>query len=153
MAIIWPTSAPSESSSCCCLADSCSLTLKHVDENRCEDDIFDIYLVYYDANGAEQERFIQQINLISSPAGCCGSDDNGNQCPQTTITVPLTIQPSEVNGCCRVRIQLRLAGTNCCNTYTRFSIEGEGGEVYSQYIGQEGIDQEFDIRDLCNPAP
>ena len=153
MPTVWPTSAPPSGTQCCCLSEPCELTLKHVDENRCEDDIFGIYLIYYDENGQQKERFIQQINLVSSPAGCCGSDENGNDCPQTTITVPLTIQPSEVNGCCRIRIQLRLEGINCCNTWTHFSVIGSGGEVYSQYFSQEGIDQEFDVRELCNAAP
>lgn len=144
---------PSENGNCggcvACLDAPCNLTLVHVDENRCEDDIFGIYIVRSDGS----ERFIQQIDLVSSPAGCCGTDESGNDCPQTRIEVPITIEEADLDACCKFTIALRLEGSNCCSTYTRFSINGPGGEVYGQYFGTEGITQSFDVRDLCNPAP
>ena len=144
---------PSDAGNCggcqACLEIPCSLTLVHVDENRCEDDIFGIYIVR--SNGSE--RFVQQINLVSSPAGCCGPDENGNECPETRIEVPITIEEADIDACCKFTISLRIEGWNCCSTYTRFSINGPGGEVYGQYFGEEGVTQSFDIRDLCNPAP
>lgn len=147
---VWPT--PSEQGACggCtgCLETSCELTLVHVDENRCEDDIFGIYLIRPDGT----ERFIEQIDLVSSPPGCCGSDDEDHECPQTRITVPLTVGNDDLDACCRFRIALRLEGYNCCGTFTRFSIEGPAGEVYSQYFSGD-FEQTFDVRDLCNPAP
>ncbi|MEI6492989.1 MAG: hypothetical protein WCO94_10610 [Verrucomicrobiota bacterium] len=145
---------PSDGGNCggcvACLDAPCDLTLVHVDMNRCEDDIFGIYIVR--SNGSE--RFIRQIDLVSTPAGCCGSDyETGEECPETRIEVPITIEEADLDACCKFTIALRLEGTNCCNTYTQFSINGPGGEVFSQSFGQEGLTQSFDIRDLCNPAP
>jgi hypothetical protein len=145
---------PSENGNCggcvACLDTPCNLTLVHVDENRCEDDIFGIYIVR--SNGSE--RSIRQINLVSSPPGCCGYDYETNQdCPQTRIEVPITIEEADLDACCKFTISLRLEGENCCSTWTRFSINGPGGEVYSEYFTQDGLTQSFDVRDLCNPAP
>ncbi len=67
--------------------------------------------------------------------------------------MPITIQEMDLDACCKFTISLRLEGSNCCSTYTRFSINGPGGEVYGQYFGVDGVTQSFDVRDLCNPAP
>jgi len=79
--------------------------------------------------------------------------ETGEECPETRIEVPITVEEADLDACCKFTIALRLEGTNCCNTYTQFSINGPGGEVFSQSFGQEGLTQSFDIRDLCNPAP
>lgn len=131
----------------CC--GGCQLTLVHIDENRCEDDIFGIYIIA--PNGTE--RFIQQIDLVSSPPGCCGTDESGNECPQTRIEVPILLTPEDIGPQGEFTLALRLEGTNCCNTYTRFSLNGPGGELFSSYFGQGGITATFNASDACNPAP
>jgi len=129
----------------CCLDEECSLTLIHVDENRCEDDIYDIYVVRGDGSW----RYIEQIDLVSSPAGCCYEDEDGNECPQTEKQVSLTISNDDLNACCRLKIRLEQVGSNCCGTYTRFSIEGpSGAEVFSSYFSGT-FEEEFDARELC----
>jgi hypothetical protein len=135
---------------CTALQGPCALTFVHVDENRCEDDAFDIFVV----SPRGSERFIRNIDLVSSPAGCCGSTSGGQPCPQTRIEVPVTINPSETGaGGCTVRIVLRKTKDNCCSTLTRFSVVGPAGEVYSQYFDSGGINAQLNIGDICNPAP
>lgn len=124
----------------CTWRQPCTLTLVHIDENRCEDDIFGIYILQ--PNGGE--RFIAQIDLKSTPPGCCNSS-----CPQTRIDVPLTITGNDVDENCQFTIQLRLEGTNCCNTYTRFAVLGAGGEIYSSYFNQGGLTQTFNANLVC----
>ena len=150
LSLIMPSAGGACGGCVACLDAPCELTLVHVDMNRCEDDIFGIYIVRADGS----ERFIRQINLVSSPAGCCGYDyESGQECPETRIEVPITISAEDLDACCKFTIALRLEGTNCCNTWTQFTIIGPGGEVFGQSFGQEGLSQSFDIRDLCNPAP
>lgn len=154
MSIRLPT--PGDSGSCggaCCITEPCSMTLTYVDENACEDDAFDLYLLWRDDSGSQQQRYITLLDLISNPPGCCGTDANGNPCPQTTVNVPLTVQPSEVGSCCEIELKLSLNHSNCCSTYANFTLNGPGGEVDSEYFGPDGLDQNFDIRDICNPAP
>ncbi|MFZ4696250.1 MAG: hypothetical protein ACOYMV_14115 [Verrucomicrobiia bacterium] len=148
--LIVPSGGGGCGSGCNCLAASCQITLVHVDENQCEDDIFGIYIV----KGDGSERFIRQIDLVSTPAGCCGWDwETGGDCPSTTIEVPITLQESDFDSCCKFTVVLRLEGYNCCNTWTRFKVNGPGGEVFSSYFTQDGIRASFDARDVCNPAP
>lgn len=124
----------------------CEITLIHIDENRCEDDIFNIYIKN---PGTGNRRFIQQIDLVSSPPGCCGFS-----CPQTRIDVPVTLGSEDLDRYCRFTIQAELAGTNCCNTLTRLRILGPNGvELVGQYFGQAGYSQTFDARQVCNDFP
>ena len=154
MSIRLPT--PGDSGVCggaCCITEPCSMTLTYVDENRCEDDAFDVMLLWTDDSGTQQSRDIGIIDGLSSPPGCCGSDMDGNPCPQTTVNIPLTVQPTEVGACCEIELLLTLDHTNCCGTWASFTITGPGGVVSSEYFDQGGLDQTFDIRQICNPAP
>jgi hypothetical protein len=120
----------------------CEITLVHIDENRCEDDIFDIY-VRNPGTGAQ--RLIQQIDLKSSPPGCCNPG-----CPQTRIDVPITLTVEDLDEDCRFEVRAVLAGYNCCNTYTRIRILGSNGtELFGTYFNQSGYSQIFDARQVC----
>jgi len=113
-----------------------------IDENRCEDDIFDIF-VRNPGTGAQ--RFIQQIDLKSSPPGCCHPT-----CPQTRIDVPITLTVQDLDEDCRFEVRAVLAGLNCCNTYTRIRILGSNGtELFGTYFSQSGYSQIFDARQVC----
>ncbi len=149
----WPT--PSTEGSCvgvCCIDEPCDLTMTFTDENRCEDDNFDAYLSWTDESGYH-ERFLGHVNMVSSPAGCCGESSPGVPCPETVITIDFTVDPSEVSACCKITLELRFVSSNCCSTLANFVLEGPGGEITSSDFGESGISEEFDIRDICNPAP
>lgn len=124
----------------------CEITLVHIDENRCEDDIFDIY-IRNPATGVR--RFIQRIDLVSSPPGCCQGWTHVS-CPETRIDVPVTLTPEDLDSQCRFTVQAELAGLNCCNTWTRIRIEGSSGQVlFGSFFGQGGYSQTFDARQVC----
>jgi hypothetical protein len=141
-----------EGKPCCCECDlddalfPCNVTIVHIDENRCEDDIFDLYVYNPES---DNERFIQQLDLVSTPPGCCNSG-----CPQTRIDVSVSLEKEDFSSKCEVGIRLRLAGRNCCNTYTRFRIIGSNGnEVTGGFFGQGGYQQTFKAVDICGEAP
>ena len=128
----------------------CEITLVHIDENRCEDDIFDIYIKN---PGTGVRRFIEQIDLVSSPPGCCQGISSPS-CPQTRVDVPVTLTSADLDEQCRFTVEAELAGTNCCNTYTRLRIFGSNGVIlFGQYFNQSGYSQTFDARQVCNDLP
>jgi len=129
------------------------MTLRYVDVNLCEDDAFNVYLKWKDETGTDQQRFIALLDMVSSPPGCCGTDPSGNPCPETTKEIPLTVALDEVGSCCQIELALVFDHANCCNTYAVFTLVGPGGEVTSSSFDQSGLDETFDIRDICNPAP
>ncbi|SDU03682.1 hypothetical protein SAMN05444156_1588 [Verrucomicrobium sp. GAS474] len=153
MILRWPTSSTAGSCGTCCLAAPCLMTLKYDDVNRCEDDAFNVYLKWKDESGDSQQRFIALLDMVSSPAGCCGTDASGNPCPETIREIPLTVALAEVGPCCEIELSLEFDHANCCNTYAVFTLTGPGGEVTSNAFDSGGLDQTFDIRDICNPAP
>ena len=124
-----------------------NITLEFLDENRCEDDIFDIFI----QNPQTQvTRLIQKVDLVSTPPGCCGIDSLTNlPCPQTKITIPVTITAQDVDSNCRFIIKAVLAGTNCCATYTRIKMIGPTGkEIFGSYFVQSGYEQYINLRDI-----
>lgn len=123
----------------------CEITLIHIDENRCEDDIFNIYIKN---PGTGARRFIEQIDLVSDPPGCCNWT-----CPQTRIDVPISLTAEDLDSDCRFTVEAELAGTNCCGTWTRIRIEGPSGQtLFGSYFAQEGYSQTFDARQICTPV-
>jgi hypothetical protein len=142
---------PGTSDPCCCgcgiegVSFPCTITFVHVDENRCEDDIFGLFRVNPDTG---EEHRISTLNLVSSPPGCCNSG-----CPQTRIEIPETLNADSFSSECQIRFDLRLEGTNCCNTYTRFSLIASNGTVlYGTYFGQGGYSNTWEAEDLCGTA-
>jgi hypothetical protein len=124
----------------------CQITLVHIDENRCEDDIFNIYIKN---PGTGLRRFIQQINLASTPPGCCNPT-----CPQTRIDVPVTLTSADLDEQCRFTVEAVLAGYNCCWTLTRLRIFGSNGAILTgEIFSQSGYSQTFDARQVCNDLP
>jgi len=124
----------------------CEITLVHIDENRCEDDIFNIFIKN---PGTGVRRFIQQIDLVSSPPGCCHFG-----CPQTRIDVPVSLTAADLDEQCRFTVEAELAGENCCDTLTRLRILGPNGLIIlGQYFNQAGYSQTFDAKQICNDLP
>lgn len=138
---------------CGCPSAGCVVTFKYVDENRCEDDNFDAYIISTDGNGGETETFLSNVNMQSTPPGCCGTDEQGNPCPQTTISFPVNISQSFYNSCMQLKIELRFVSANEHGTEAVFSLTGPGGEFFSSTFFAGGIIEAFDVRELCNPAP
>lgn len=124
-----------------------NITIEFLDENRCEDDIFDIFIQNPET---QVTRLIQRVDLVSTPPGCCGVNPLTNQpCPQTKITIPVTITPQDIDSYCRFFLKVVLVGTNCCSTYTRAKIIGpRGKEIFGSYFGQSGYTQSFNLKDI-----
>ena len=136
----------STSDKCCCgcsdpnIQYPCTVTVIHVDENRCEDDVFDVYVV------GVGERFIRELDLVSSPPGCC---DNYS-CPQTRIEFDIQLQRSDFNENCETTIQARYKRANCCSTYTRLTLVASNGAMISgQYFGPGGYSETWEADVLC----
>jgi hypothetical protein len=153
--VLKGTSLGTTSSCCCadppCVRDElfpCDLLLIHIDENRCEDDVFDLYI---ENPTTGKRRFIREIDLVSSPPGCCGFQSDGTQCPQTTIIVPVTIQKSDLDEQCRFAIRAVFKRANCCSTITRIRIEGPSGGGFGSYFGPGGYYQVFPADSFCDP--
>lgn len=145
-----------EEKPCCCECDledalfPCNVTLVHIDENRCEDDVFNLYVFNPDTNN---QRFIRELDLQSSPKGCCGSS-GGNQCPQTRIDVDLSLKKEDFSTKCEVGIKLTYVRANCCSTWTRFRIIGSNGkEIQGGYFSTGGYSSTFKAIDICGEAP
>jgi hypothetical protein len=123
----------------------CQIILTHIDENRCEDDIFDIYIKN---PGTGERRFIAQIDLVSTPPGCC--QPLSPSCPETRIDIPVALTAADLDEACRFTVEAELAGTNCCSTWTRLRITGSGVILLGQYFDQSGYSQTFDAKLVCN---
>lgn len=134
---------------CCCDPTPCGeITLRYVDENRCEDDVFDIY-VYNPTTNAR--RLIGTLDMKSDPPGCCNTDDDGNPCPQTTVELKFTPTPDDIGDNCYFGIQAEYKSPNCCGTLAKFTLIGPSGtRVDSQYFTTAGLKQEFKISDVCS---
>jgi len=132
---------------CCCsgcndqtIKYPCTITVIHVDENRCEDDVFAVYVV-----GADGERFIRELDLVSSPRGCCNSS-----CPQTRIEFPITLRRQDFYDDCTTTIEARFVRANCCSTATRLTIVAATGDVIVGTIfGPGGYSQTFTAETFC----
>lgn len=147
---------PAEACACCCDPTICgTLTLRYVDENRCEDDVFDVY-VYNPTTLAE--RYVAELDMQSSPPGCCGTDDDGNLCPQTTIDIPLLLLPEDVDDNCEFGIELRFKRANAHGTLARFFVFSDvGNQVSSRTFTPAGIPKGdsggiFSIQEVCASA-
>lgn len=130
---------------CCCgcsdpnIQYPCKVTVIHVDENRCEDDVFDIYVV------GVNERFIRELDLVSNPPGCCNFS-----CPQTTIEFDINLQRDDFTEDCETTIEARFKRANCCNTLTRLTLVASNGAIITgAYFGQEGYSQTWEADVLC----
>lgn len=144
-------STPAVACSCCCDPTPCGeITLRYVDENRCEDDVFDIYVYNPDT---DVRRLIGELDMTSTPPGCCGFDEDGNPCPQTTIELTFTPEPGDIGADCAFGIQAEFKRANCCGTGAKFTLIGpHGNHVESQYFGSGGTKQTFKMSDVCKVA-
>jgi hypothetical protein len=135
---------------CCddrCPLGECEITIEFLDENRCEDDVFDLYLKN---PTTEVERFIQEVDLASTPAGGCGDPS----AEYANIIIPVTVTETDFDETCNVIIGLRFVSANCCNTYARFRIRRPNGcLLFGQYFGQAGLETTYTWYDLCNDDP
>jgi hypothetical protein len=136
-----------EACQCCdeCSVDPCELTLRYVDENRCEDDVFDIF-VYNPDDGPAGKVFVAELDMVSTPPGCCN-----RFCPQTTIDIPLGLKSEYISGDCKFGIIAKQTKSNCCGTAARFSVRTKDGsvELFGAYFNSSGTDQIFDLRAMC----
>lgn len=138
---------------CCtelCKSDSiyfpCPITLVHIDENRCEDDVFNIYI---ENPTTKARRFISELDLKSTPPGCCNST-----CPQTRIDITASVYREDLDSQCRFTIVAVFVRPNCCLTLTRLRIIGpDGQELIGSYFGQGGYSQTFQATSVCDTAP
>lgn len=132
---------------CCkCPLGECQITIEFLDENRCEDDVFDLYLKN---PTTEAERFIETVDLASDPPGKCGEEAE-----YADIQIPVTVTPEDFDENCKVIIGVRYVSPNCCNTYARFRIRRPNGCVlYGNYFGQSGLETIYSWSDLCNDDP
>ena len=128
---------------------SCAITLRYVDENRCEDDAFNVYIKRADGS----YRWLFLLDMVSTPAGCCVTDPEGNPCPQTEHTYTISLQDGDIDGCGRLTIKLEFDHANCCSTLAVFYVSGPNGSIPSQSFGPDGLEQSFNVLELCNPAP
>jgi hypothetical protein len=136
------------SDACCCRCPlgECRITIEFLDENGCEDDVFDLYLKNPTTN---DERFIQRVDLKSTPAGKCG-----DPAEYANIKIPVTVTPTDFDADCKVIIGLRYVSANCCNTWARFRIRRPNGcLLYGQYFGQGGLETTYTWLELCNDDP
>ena len=131
---------------CTCPLGECQITIEFLDENGCEDDVFDLYLKN---PTTEVERFIETVDLASTPAGHCG-----DKAEYANIQIPVTVTPTDFDGDCKVIIGLRYVSPNCCNTFARFRIRRPNGcLLYGQYFGQGGLETTYTWEELCNEEP
>lgn len=132
---------------CECPLGECEITIEFLDENQCEDDVFDLFLVNPTTLA---ERFIQRVDLKSDPAGKCGDPD----ADYADISIPVTVTEADFDAECRVTIEVRYVSPNCCSTWTRFRIRRPGGSIlYGAYFGQGGLSTTYTWRDLCTDVP
>jgi hypothetical protein len=141
-------SSSSEACGCCCDPTPCGeITLRYVDENRCEDDVFDIFVYNPDTM---EKRFLGELDMKSTPPECCGSN-LGVPCPQTTVDLVFTPTPEEISGDCKIGIEAKFKRANCCGTLARFTLIGPTGtRVESSSFSIGGLKQTFLISDICN---
>lgn len=140
-------SSNSAACSCCCDAAACGeITLRYVDENRCEDDVFDIYVYNPDT---EARRYLGELDMKSTPPGCCGTS-NGAPCPQTTVDLKFTPTPEDIGADCTFGVEAEFKRANCCGTFAKFTLIGPGGaQVDSSSFGMAGLKQTFSIAAIC----
>lgn len=136
---------------CCetCENPGCQLVLKYVDENECEDDVFDIY-IYNPENPAARE-YLGELDLTSNPPGCCNPG-----CGQTTVEIgPFAVDPRHISSKCTFGIEAEFKRANCCGTWARFSvrIQGSSNEIFGEYFSEVGIKQEFSANEVCVEHP
>ena len=134
---------------CCCKCPlgECEITIEFLDENRCEDDVFDLYLKN---PTTDVERFIQTVDLKSTPSGGCGDPAK----TYANIIIPVTVTETDFDENCNVIIGLRFVSANCCNTWARFRIRRPNGcLVFGEYFGQGGLETTYTWFDLCNDDP
>lgn len=134
---------------CCggCPLGECEITIEFLDENRCEDDVFDLYLKN---PTTEDERFIQEVDLASTPAGECGEPS----AEYANIIIPVTVTETDFDEECRVIIGIRFVSSNCCGTWARFRIRRPNGcLVYGEYFGSNGGETTYTWLQLCNDDP
>lgn len=145
----------SEEEPCCCeccndntIAYPCSVTVIHVDENRCEDDVFDIYVIGCN----DKERFIRELDLVSSPPGCCEGyyASTAASCPQTRIEFDIDLEKEDFNDNCETTIQARFKRANCCNTLTRLTlVASNGAMITGSYFSAGGYTESWEADVLC----
>lgn len=136
------------SCSCCtCPLGECQITIEFLDENSCEDDVFDLYLKNPTTS---VERFIQTVDLKSDPPGGCVTPGR----TYADIRIPVTVTPADFDSDCKVIIGLRYVSPNCCNTFARFRIRRPNGcLLYGAYFGQGGLETIYTWLELCNDDP
>lgn len=134
----------------------CKITVIHIDENRCEDDVFDILIL----GKNNRERFIRELDLVSKPRGCCDgfirpglNPAPGGACPQTTIEFTIDLQEDDFQeffGSCVTSIIARFKKANCCSTFTRIIIIGSNGNIiFGNYFGPAGYLQQINAGRIC----
>ena len=135
---------------CCCDPTPCGeITLRYVDENRCEDDVFDIYVYNPDT---QARRLIGELDMKSTPPGCCGQIA-GVPCPQTTVELKFTPTAEDIGADCTFGIQAQFKRSNCCGTLAKFTLIGPTGtHVDSVSFSTSGVKQAFSITDICAPG-
>lgn len=137
---------------CCCARCSlgdCTATLEFLDENECEDDVFDLYVINPETLA---ERFVQEIDLVADPAGSCEGLEAAPGATYANITVPLELTLADWSSDCRVTIDLRFKSANCCFTWTRYRIRRpDESLLYGGYFTQSGITSTYTWDDLCGP--
>ena len=137
-------------SSCCsgpCPLGSCTITVNFFDENSCEDDAFDFYLEN-PTTGAT--RFIQNVDLKSTPSGKCGDPTAS----YANINVSVTITDTDFDENCEVFFVLTKTSSNCCSTYTRFRItKPDGSTLLGTYFGPAGLRYKYTYEQICEPSP
>ena len=135
---------------CCdnsCPLGECEITIEFLDENRCEDDVFDLYLKN---PTTDVERFIETVDLKSTPSGGCGDPAK----TYANIIIPVTVTETDFDENCNVIIGVRFVSANCCSTFARFRIRRPNGcLVFGEYFGQGGLETTYTWFDLCNDDP
>lgn len=137
-------------SPCCgapCPLGSCTVTLNFLDENGCEDDAFDFFL---ENPTTGSTRFIQNVDLKSSPSGKCGDPS----ATYANINVNVTVSETDFDENCEVYFVLQKTSNNCCSTYTRFRIiKPDGTILLGTYFGPSGLKYKYTWEQLCEPSP
>lgn len=134
-------------------ASLCSFNVTLFDFNRCEDDVFDVYLIRNDGT----DRFLFTADLVSTPPGCCAPT-----CPQTTVgPMSVTLTSADIQGCAAspcagavcdlyVGISVRFVSANCCNTNAQLIVTRLSPTTdYITSFGASGVDVFLPISDLC----
>jgi hypothetical protein len=118
--------------------------MTYTDVNRCEDDAFNVYALKNDGT----EDFLFLVDMVSSPAGCCGTSESGAECPQTKITQEVHVDEQYVDSCGKLHLRLELDHLNCCATYATWSISGPDGGSDEQSFGGPGTIT-FNVAKAC----